>query len=167
MKIDANHICPCSLKEIRPGEDGELNALKKQELERELARLSRNKERREAREKQKGIFNPGSPSGAASPGQSDTADGTTPQKGRGRNKDGTARKCANCGQVGHIKTNRKSVFWCSLCGGYQDSVPLVSSNTTPTSAAKGKKRRSDVNGTAVDSPLEGPGAAFSYAEFKL
>lgn len=46
----------------------------------------------------------------------------TPQKttstGRGRNKDGTARKCANCGQVGHIKTNRKSVylFICSACG---------------------------------------------------
>ena len=66
-------------------------------LEKELARLERNKERRIARDKQKGIHvevtngEPGSPSSA------------TPAAKTG----GTQRKCANCGQVGHIKTNKK------------------------------------------------------------
>jgi transcription initiation factor TFIID subunit 1 len=72
----------------------------------EIARLKRNKERRLAREKQKGRQstiepkeeNTGSPS--ATPAQ-------TIEK-----PVGTARKCANCGQVGHIKTNKK---YCPNC----------------------------------------------------
>lgn len=46
-----------------------------------------------------------------------TAESKPAQKGKGRSKDGTARKCANCGEVGHIKTNRKSVnsFSCPFC----------------------------------------------------
>jgi hypothetical protein len=64
----------------------------------------------------------GSPTAAASPGPGPSspsiseAAGPAPtpapnasKPGKGRSKDGTARKCANCGQVGHIKTNRKSV----------------------------------------------------------
>jgi transcription initiation factor TFIID subunit 1, fungi type len=68
-----------------------------------MERLKRNKERRHAREKQKGIFrasaerDAGSPS--ATPAPSDKPVGTT-------------RKCANCGQAGHIKTNKK---YCDLC----------------------------------------------------
>jgi hypothetical protein len=62
-------------------------------LEAELSRLQRNKERRFAREKQKGVFK-------ASTGDS-PADGAKVA--------GTQRKCANCGQVGHIKTNKKCV----------------------------------------------------------
>jgi hypothetical protein len=54
---------------------------------------------------------PGSPdvfeAGASTPAP--TAAPTSSKPGKGRSKDGTARKCANCGQVGHIKTNRKSV----------------------------------------------------------
>lgn len=67
-------------------------------LEKELARLQRNKERRIARDKQKGVHfdgaydEPGSPSSPAN----------VPVKSAG-----TQRKCANCGQVGHIKTNKK------------------------------------------------------------
>jgi len=64
----------------------------------------------------------GSPAAAASPGPGPSSPsmsevaGSAPtpapnasKPGKGRSKDGTARKCANCGQVGHIKTNRKSV----------------------------------------------------------
>jgi len=110
-----------------PGKNAELDALVKDKIVSELARIERNRDRRNAREKQKGKLNAGSPSAAGSPGgpsdaeaagaaEGSTAD-NTPQKGRGRNKDGTARKCANCGQVGHIKTNRKSVytFRCPIC----------------------------------------------------
>lgn len=117
---------------MKPTGDAEMDALMQKKMEQELLRVERNAERREAREKLKGrVANPNSPGGAGSPSgqQSDannSADGT-PQKGggaggagggRGRNKDGTARKCANCGQVGHIKTNRKSVtFLCIFCSG--------------------------------------------------
>lgn len=76
---------------------GLLLILNKQRLERELVRLQRNKERRIARDKQKGLHvdgNAESPISPASPAAAPV------QKG-------TQRKCANCGQVGHIKTNKK------------------------------------------------------------
>jgi hypothetical protein len=49
--------------------------------------------------------------GATSPGGtalSPAADGDTSFIGGGKNTQPTLRKCANCGQVGHIKTNKKS-----------------------------------------------------------
>lgn len=111
---------------MKPTGDAELDALKQQRVLQELSRLERNADRREAREKQKGKA-VGSPSVAASPAQSN-GDGT-PQKGRGRTKDGTARKCANCGEVGHIKTNRKSVkFNCLRCGD-DKPAPLDATST--------------------------------------
>lgn len=101
------------------GEDPELDKLVEGKVREEMMRVQRNQDRRRVREAQKArALGVGSPPASAvgSPGRSD-ADGeepnanghndAIPQKGRGRNKDGTARKCANCGQVGHIKTNRK------------------------------------------------------------
>lgn len=119
--------------QLKPTGDAEMDALAQQELKKELARLERNKDRRVAREKLKGRMaaattggpggttagaaGSGSPSGPVGTDGGSEIDGptgdsttTTPQKtGKGRSKDGTARKCANCGQVGHIKTNRKWV----------------------------------------------------------
>ena len=150
---------------MNPTGDPELDELKRLQLEKELARISRNADRRVAREKAKGRHI-GSPA-AGSPGQSDpdgnsNTDGT-PQKGRGRNKDGTARKCANCGQVGHIKTNRKSVTFTCLCCGLHECVPLDGS----------KKRLGDGNGTSIAGfagPESGATVAFSkqsYSKFVL
>ncbi|KAF3154478.1 hypothetical protein TWF751_003803 [Orbilia oligospora] len=75
---------------LKPTGDAAADADRKKVLEKELARLMRNKERRQARErqnekkrKQLGLDDDGAPKG------------------------GTTRKCANCGQVGHIKTNKK------------------------------------------------------------
>ncbi|PYH67518.1 DUF3591 domain-containing protein [Aspergillus vadensis CBS 113365] len=81
------------LESLQPTGDKEIDARNKKLLEAELSRLNRNKERRFAREKQKGAAR-------ASAGDS-PADG-------GKSA-GTQRKCANCGQVGHIKTNKKCV----------------------------------------------------------
>jgi hypothetical protein len=69
-------------------------------IQKELARLERNKERRHAREKQKGLIKAGNveTGEAASPS-------ATP--GAVEKPTGTTRKCANCGQAGHIKTNKK------------------------------------------------------------
>lgn len=67
-------------------------------LEKELARLQRNKERRIARDKQKGVHLDGADDEPASP----LSPANVLMKSAG-----TQRKCANCGQVGHIKTNKK------------------------------------------------------------
>ena len=72
-------------------------------LQKELARLERNKERRQAREKQKGIF----PTDGADEVAEVASPGTPASGGAQKNMGGTSRKCANCGQVGHIKTNKK------------------------------------------------------------
>lgn len=111
-----------------PTGDPEKDDFARQQLQKELDRIKRNAERREAREKLKAKNAAHEASAAGSPGPSDVDgpgsvingggnDTNTPQKGKGRSKDGTARKCANCGQVGHIKTNRKSVttFQCPYC----------------------------------------------------
>jgi len=133
-----------SMGNLAPTGDAELDALAREQLEKELARIQRNSDRRAAREKAKGKGpTAGSPS-AASPGPSDmdapsgpaAADGPPPTKGKGRGKDGTARKCANCGQVGHIKTNRK------LC-------PLLNGTMKPEDAGAG----ADDSFGAVPAPL--------------
>lgn len=60
--------------------------------------MEKNKERRLAREKGKGVHFDGAADDVDSP--SSPAPGTTKAAG-------TQRKCANCGQIGHIKTNKK------------------------------------------------------------
>ncbi|GAB7343634.1 hypothetical protein MBLNU457_1628t1 [Dothideomycetes sp. NU457] len=82
--------------------------------EEEILRLQKNIERSNARKRAKGIVD--SPSAANSPaGDGDNgADGAPtdgkPKKGRKKqNTEGTGRRCANCGQIGHIKTNKKWV----------------------------------------------------------
>lgn len=67
---------------------------------KEQERLMKNKERRKKREKQKklqakitGVSLPGVDEGSPEPSTEKVT--------------GTTRKCANCGQIGHIKTNKK------------------------------------------------------------
>ncbi|OAP61940.1 hypothetical protein AYL99_04143 [Fonsecaea erecta] len=89
--------------ELEPTGDPELDARRKKRLEDALAQLEKNKARRQKRNKNKeALLAATSPGGTA---MSPDADGV----GGGRNSHPTQRKCANCGQVGHIKTNKKSV----------------------------------------------------------
>jgi transcription initiation factor TFIID subunit 1, fungi type len=100
-------------KSLTPNHDAVILMLLLNSTKKELSRLERNKERREAREKQKGIFSAsterdaGSPSATPAPAEKPT---------------GTTRKCANCGQAGHIKTNKK---YCNDCA--PDLTPLFPS----------------------------------------
>ena len=71
-----------------------------------MRRLNRNKERRQAREKGK---KPGRQS-TVEPKEENT--GSPAPIPTVEKPTGTARKCANCGQVGHIKTNKK---YCPNC----------------------------------------------------
>jgi len=91
-------------------------------VEKELARLLKNQDRRQVREKQsKGKKKVGSANGNANPGASPEASG---DKASG----GTTRKCANCGQVGHIKTNKR--YW-HRCSSFLVSLnPSISLSTS-------------------------------------
>ncbi|KAK3309929.1 TAF1-like protein [Chaetomium strumarium] len=80
--------------------------LEKARIEQE--RLEKNKERRKKREKQKKLQQKMRDGGAGDDGSPEpTTEKVT----------GTTRKCANCGQVGHIKTNKKYVGIHLLLGG--------------------------------------------------
>lgn len=48
------------------------------------------------------------------------ADGPDSPGPGGEKVPGTTRKCANCGQVGHIKTNKKCVCPSPLCDSFDD-----------------------------------------------
>lgn len=95
-------------------------------LEEELARLEKNKDRRLAREKAKGITAPSPADSAMSPDDAVASTGRqAPQ--------GTQRKCANCGQVGHIKTNKKytSPYLCLHCKRHPPSLEELSRIVQP------------------------------------
>ncbi|KAF1970399.1 hypothetical protein BU23DRAFT_556858 [Bimuria novae-zelandiae CBS 107.79] len=78
----AQKIMSMNIDDIKPTGNAEFDHQQMLKLKAEMARLQRNIERREGREKAKGIV----PAGKSS---------------------STPRKCANCGEVGHIKTNKK------------------------------------------------------------
>ncbi|KAF2100068.1 hypothetical protein NA57DRAFT_38036 [Rhizodiscina lignyota] len=86
-----------TIDQAAPTGDAERDALQRKMLEDELNRLERNKDRRHVREKAKGLHN-GSATSPGTPGSPSTGGSKTA---------GTQRKCANCGMVGHIKTNKK------------------------------------------------------------
>ncbi|KAL9031535.1 MAG: hypothetical protein Q9196_000430 [Gyalolechia fulgens] len=106
-------LAKLKLTEIRPSGDAEQDRRALQALGGELARLERNKDRRLAREKQKGLRNGDT---GDSPGSPSSIIPAMPKSAV------TQRKCANCGQVGHIKTNKKL---CPMLNGTmkQDDVP--------------------------------------------
>ncbi|KAI9832832.1 MAG: hypothetical protein M1826_000998 [Phylliscum demangeonii] len=92
-----------TLSELNPTGDAEQDKRAQKRLEEELARLKRNKDRRLTRDKQKSVVFVATDvaAAAASPGSPGSPPTSTPKSA------GTSRKCANCGQVGHIKTNKK------------------------------------------------------------
>ncbi|RKF75818.1 putative transcription initiation factor TFIID 111 kDa subunit [Golovinomyces cichoracearum] len=85
-----------------PTGNPEKDEAQKRAIKKELARLNKNRVRRHVREKQKGRINTPqatSPGSGGSPSSAPTPSIET--------STGTTRKCANCGQAGHIKTNKK------------------------------------------------------------
>ena len=75
-------------------------------MKKELARLERNKDRRLAREKAKERQSGGKHAAAGDGDAGSPSSNPLPSTER---PTGTTRKCANCGQTGHIKTNKKYV----------------------------------------------------------
>ncbi|KAF1808467.1 hypothetical protein P152DRAFT_462461 [Eremomyces bilateralis CBS 781.70] len=102
----AEELSQLKLGDLRPTGDADFDAKQKKMLQLELERLQKNIERRHVREKAKGVrVTDGSTPGT--PG--------SPLAAPAKNV-GTQRKCANCGQIGHIKTNKKL---CPLLNGKQ------------------------------------------------
>ncbi|KAF8455518.1 hypothetical protein BGX38DRAFT_1249132 [Terfezia claveryi] len=92
--------------------DKDKDELQKKLIQSELSRLLRNKERREARERQgkRGSMSGTGPEDAMSPGVNSPGSPMamgTPSNSQGGKQTSTTRKCANCGMVGHIRTNKK------------------------------------------------------------
>ncbi|KAK5189657.1 hypothetical protein LTR99_006191 [Exophiala xenobiotica] len=85
-------------------ETEEVQSIRCVRLEEELAKLEKNAARRKQRTKNKAAL-----AGATSPGGTAMSPDADGGGGGGKNTQPTQRKCANCGQVGHIKTNKKSV----------------------------------------------------------
>lgn len=90
--------------------DEERDRIIRSKLEQEELRLKKNRERRQQREKQKGgarasFSGASGAAGAGGGGLGGGGSGLSPEPSI--EKSGTTRKCANCGQVGHIKTNKK------------------------------------------------------------
>jgi transcription initiation factor TFIID subunit 1 len=100
-----------TLRDLKPTGDPEKDARCVKMVQNELQRLQRNKDRRHAREKQKSMMadREGSPSNAGSPAPASSSGTGAAGAGAAAKGTGTLRKCANCGQVGHIKTNKKYV----------------------------------------------------------
>ncbi|EGX89426.1 transcription factor TFIID complex 145 kDa subunit [Cordyceps militaris CM01] len=81
---------------VRPTGNADHDRLAGIRIKRELERLEKNKARRQAREQQKELHQ-----------KAAAGDAGSPSTGGDKIPTGTTRKCANCGQVGHIKTNKK------------------------------------------------------------
>ncbi|KAI5865909.1 hypothetical protein GGS23DRAFT_554557 [Durotheca rogersii] len=90
---------------LQPTADADENREKQKLVDRELSRLLKNQDRRQIREKQGKNKKKSALPPDASPDPSSSGD---------KMLAGTTRKCANCGQVGHIKTNKSK---CPLLNG--------------------------------------------------
>ncbi|KAF4500929.1 transcription initiation factor TFIID subunit 1 [Fusarium agapanthi] len=84
-----------SIYSSRPTGNADHDRLAGIRIKKELERLEKNKARRQAREQQKELHQKAS-----------TGDAGSPSVNGDKVPTGTTRKCANCGQVGHIKTNK-------------------------------------------------------------
>ncbi|KAE9964663.1 hypothetical protein BLS_008150 [Venturia inaequalis] len=138
--------------------DASTDALAQQMLQAELMRLEKNKERRLVREHQKSL--------KKQIGASGGAEGDASIKTPGQ----TQRKCANCGQHGHIKTNKKL---CPLLNGkWPNGVPpqqtQVSTETVSTPIAETPEPSGTAesrNGSIVPGGAGSPGVAPSSFSF--
>ncbi|GAP88732.1 putative transcription initiation factor TFIID subunit 1 [Rosellinia necatrix] len=93
---------------IKPTADADDNRDKAKLVEKELSRLLKNQDRRQVREKQ----GKGKKKNANTSTNNNSA--ASPDTSGDKTSGGTTRKCANCGQVGHIKTNKSK---CPLLNG--------------------------------------------------
>ncbi|GAW11848.1 hypothetical protein ANO14919_012010 [Xylariales sp. No.14919] len=94
---------------IIPTADADENRDKVKLVEKELSRLLKNQDRRQVREKQGKGKKKSVNSNATANASVNANTAASPDPSGDKASGGTTRKCANCGQVGHIKTNKR--YW--------------------------------------------------------
>jgi len=102
---------------LAPTGDTDRDARAKKRLEEEIARMKKNQERRLHRKNAKLV-----------------KEGGTPMQINRVVKADTTRRCGHCGQVGHMKTNRKCPKWAEYNGAAPPSLTPASTSPpqTPT-----------------------------------
>lgn len=88
--LDMMYLIIFSVEALRPTDDAEKNERMKKRLQERLAKLKRNAERRRQRQLAK---------------QAALAENPVLGLIRGK-REGAMRRCGNCGQLGHMKTNK-------------------------------------------------------------
>ncbi|THV07607.1 hypothetical protein K435DRAFT_709654 [Dendrothele bispora CBS 962.96] len=131
---------------LAPTGDADKDRRAKKRIEEELARMKKNQERRLHRKNAKIV-----------------KEGGTPLQLNRPMKQDTTRRCGHCGQMGHMKTNRKCPRWAEFNSGAPPPGPgpaSASSPPPPTTASgnfgfRGPTTASSSFGfpTAVSSPL--------------
>ncbi|KAG7098967.1 hypothetical protein E1B28_000855 [Marasmius oreades] len=122
---------------LAPTGDIEKDKRAKKRLEEELARMKKNQERRLHRKNAKIV-----------------KEGGTPLQLNRPLKPDTTRRCGNCGQMGHMKTNRKCPRWAEFNSGVAPASPGIPSASSPIPSGVGSGMMGFNSGVpAVSSPL--------------
>ncbi|KAF9460125.1 TAF1 transcription initiation factor TFIID subunit TAF1 [Collybia nuda] len=131
---------------LAPTGDADKDKRAKKRLEEEIARMKKNQERRLHRKNAKIV-----------------KEGGTPMQLNRPVKPDTTRRCGHCGQMGHMKTNRKCPRWAEFNSGTAPIAPTAPGSATsppPTNASlpnlgfnRGPTNTSFGFPTAVPSPL--------------
>ncbi|KAG5644596.1 hypothetical protein DXG03_008074 [Asterophora parasitica] len=98
---------------LAPTGDADKDKRAKKRLEEEIARMKKNQERRLHRKNAKIV-----------------KEGGTPMQLNRPVKPDTTRRCGHCGQMGHMKTNRKCPRWAEFNSGTAPATPLASGSAT-------------------------------------
>ncbi|KAI6008371.1 TAF1 transcription initiation factor TFIID subunit TAF1 [Pisolithus orientalis] len=131
---------------LAPTGDADTDKRYKKRLEERIARMKKNQERRLHRKNAKLVKEGGAPMQIDRPLKPDTT-----------------RRCGHCGQMGHMKTNRKCPRWAEFNSGTPPLPVPPNSATNPTAVTPGMPSFSGFNrptqnagftfGAAVPSPL--------------
>lgn len=103
-----------------PTGDEDLDKRRRKMIEEKIQMMRRNQERRLQRKNQQLI-----------------SAGGEPMQMKGTTKPDTTRKCGHCGQIGHMKTNRKCPLWAQFNGPNAQGSPATATASTPNSTMAG------------------------------
>ncbi|OCH96444.1 atypical/TAF1 protein kinase [Obba rivulosa] len=121
---------------LAPTGDADKDRRAKKRLEEEIARMKKNQERRLHRKNAKIV-----------------KEGGTPMQLNRPVKPDTTRRCGHCGQMGHMKTNRKCPRWAEFNSG-QPALPTPAATSPPSATSPG----SSFNFPGTSEALFSPGA---------
>ncbi|THG99871.1 hypothetical protein EW026_g2557 [Hermanssonia centrifuga] len=141
---------------LAPTGDAEKDKRAKKRLEEEIARMKKNQERRLHRKNAKIVKEGGTPMQLNRPVKPDT----TPHQ---------QRRCGHCGQMGHMKTNRKCPRWAEFNSGAPPPTPSTSAASPPATSPTefGKGSESLFSPGASSNSLRPPGTLLAHGPSPL